>query len=429
MITGGSPRAIGRAGAGTVGDDGGGALLVNPAALARRDTKRAQVGISVIDDNVVWQRYVDGAPTAHDQAGSVALPFLALEGAIGAWVIGAAAMTSTASQRVFRRPGRIPPESFASAFDYRYAGLEGSQRRDTVTLGVARRFGDAVAIGVAIAGSRVGIVETRRLWAGFAGRKEVIGDPAHDVEIGMTADDTFSPSAVAGVLIAPPDTRVELAASIAWARTAHVQGDVAAIGTMPAVSVQATGASAELDVREPLTLRAGARWLGERWIAEVDGDLWLFPSAAETASWQLHGLRVVDSSGVGVDLHSLPSRLSSRTHGAMRGSLDVELIAGFLWATAGYALTTSGTSTARLSPTFGDLGGHTFAAGLEANGGGVTITLGWARTWSIRRSAPTSSWQLDNPFRAGDAEVPAGNYDGSSDMVGIMIDLELEAPK
>src|SRR5262245_37924698 len=29
-IVGGSPRAIGRAGAATVGDDGGGALLINP---------------------------------------------------------------------------------------------------------------------------------------------------------------------------------------------------------------------------------------------------------------------------------------------------------------------------------------------------------------------------------------------------------------
>lgn len=428
MITGGSPRAIGRAGVGTVGDDSGGALLVNPAALARRDTKRAQVGIAVIDDSIVWQRALDGAPNALDQAGSVALPFVAVEGAIGDWVIGAAAMTSTASQRSFRRPGRIPPESFMSAFDYRYAGMEGSQRRDTVTLGVARRFGDAIAIGIAIAGSRVALTETRRLWAGFEGRKDVVGDPAHDVEIGMTAEDAFAPSAVAGILIAPPETRIELAASIGWAMTAHAQGDVAANGTVPSVIVQANGAGARLDLRQPLTLRTGARWLGERWIAEIDGDLWIFPAAAESATWQLHGLRVVDTSGVGVDLRQLPSRVSSRTHGAVRGALDLELIAGFLWATAGYALTTAGTSTARLSPTFGDLGGHTLALGLETNAGGFTITLGWARTWSVRRSVPTSRWRLDNPFGAGDAEVPAGSYDGSSDMIGIVIDAELDAP-
>ena len=429
MIVGGSPRAIGRAGAGTVGDDGGGALLVNPAALARRDTTRAQVGVGVIDDTIVWQRYVDGAPNANDQAGSVALPFVAIEGGIGDWVLGVAAMTSTASQRAFRRPGRIPPDSFMNAFDYRYAGLASSQRRDTITLGIARRFGDALAVGVSVAGSRVGLTEARRLWAGFVGRTEVVGDPAHDVELGMTAMDPFNPSIVAGVLLAPPDTRVELAASVGWTRSAHVQGDVSASGTSPAVNVEAQHPSARLDLREPLTLRTGARWLGERWIAEVDGDLWLFPAAADTASWELQGLRVVDTSGVGVDLRTLPSRASSRTHGAMRGALDVELIAGFLWATAGYAVTTAGTSNGRLSPTFGDLGGHTLGLGLETNAGGFTITLGWARTWSIKQSAPTSGWRLDNPFGTGDGEVPAGNYDGSSDMIGIVIDAELSSVK
>src|SRR6185436_15685327 len=51
-IVGGSPRAIGRAGAATVGDDGGGALLINPAAMARRDTTRGQIGVAVLDDTM-----------------------------------------------------------------------------------------------------------------------------------------------------------------------------------------------------------------------------------------------------------------------------------------------------------------------------------------------------------------------------------------
>src|SRR5215467_7290936 len=54
-IVGGSPRAIGRAGAATVGDDGGGALLINPAAMARRDTTRAELGAAVIEDAPEWQ--------------------------------------------------------------------------------------------------------------------------------------------------------------------------------------------------------------------------------------------------------------------------------------------------------------------------------------------------------------------------------------
>ncbi|MCX5745587.1 MAG: hypothetical protein NT062_24180, partial [Proteobacteria bacterium] len=45
LVGGAMPRAIGRAGTGTVGDDGGGALLLDPAALARRETTRVQLGI------------------------------------------------------------------------------------------------------------------------------------------------------------------------------------------------------------------------------------------------------------------------------------------------------------------------------------------------------------------------------------------------
>ena len=37
----------------------------------------------------------------------------------------------------------------------------------------------------------------------------------------MSASDNFSPSAVAGVMVAPPDSRVELAASIGWAADAQ----------------------------------------------------------------------------------------------------------------------------------------------------------------------------------------------------------------
>ncbi|HEY5952432.1 MAG TPA: hypothetical protein VIV40_43335, partial [Kofleriaceae bacterium] len=127
-----------------------------------------------------------------------------------------------------------------------------------------------------------------------------------------------------------------------------------------------------------------------------------------------------------VVLDTLPSRISSRTHGALRAAFDVELISGFLWATGGYAFTTAGTPRARLSPTFGDLGGHTAALGVEATAGGFTITLGWARTWSIKEPEPVTRWQLDNPFATGDRAVPSGTYDGSTDMIGLSIDADLE---
>ena len=428
VVGGGSPRSIGRAGVGTASDDGGGALLVNPAAMARRDTTRVQIGAAVVDDSIEWQEAVS-SPPARDQSGSTALPFAAIESGIGDWVLGAGVMTSTAGERAFVPPGRNPPASFGAMFDDRYAGLSGSYRRDTVTVGVARRLGDAIAIGGSVGVSRVEISETRALWANHA--QAPVGDPNHDVVVAMDGVDWFSPSAVVGVLVAPSDTHVELAASVGWTSDAHVSGDAAASrwavdqGVPPGVTITSGAGRAGLDVRQPITVRTGVRWLGERWIAELGGDLWIYPKQADETSWRIDGLSVVDSANVAANITSVPSRLSTRSHGAVRGALDVELVEGFLWATAGYAYTTSSTSTAHLSTTFGELGGHTAAAGLEATVGGFTISLGWARQWSIKRALAGSVWQHDNPFAGGaDSVIPGGTYDASSDVIGLGVEIE-----
>ena len=427
-ISGGSPGTIGRAGVGTASDDSGGALLVNPAAMARRDTTRVQIGAAVVDDAIEWREAID-APPARDQSGSTVLPFAAIESGVGDWVLGMGVMTTTAGERTFVPPGRNPPTTFAAMFDDRYSGLAGSYRRDTVTAGVARRIGDAIAIGGSVAISRVEISETRALWANHA--VAPVGDANHDVVMALDGVDWFSPSAVAGVLIAPPDTHVELAGSIGWTSDAHVSGDAFASrwavdqGVTPGVTITTPNGHAGLDVRQPVTVRTGARWLADRWIVELGGDLWIYRDQADDTAWRIDGIRVTDAANVATDVTRVPSRLSTRTHGALRGALDVELIEGFLWATCGYAYTTSSTSTAHLSTTFGELGGHTGALGLEITAGGFTVTLGWARQWSSRRNQAGSVFQHDNPFAGGsDAAIPAGRYDGSSDVVGVAVEIE-----
>lgn len=428
VIGGGSPRSVGRAGVGTASDDGGGALLVNPAAMARRSSTRVQLGVTALEDAIEW-REAASAPPARDQAGTTTLPFAAIETGVGEWVLGAAAMTSAASDRAFAGPGRNPPSSFGAMFDARYAGLAGSIRRDTFTAGVSRRLGEAIAIGASVSVSRVEVGEVRAVWANHV--QAPVGDPDHDVLASLDGVDWFAPGAVAGVLVAPPDTRVELAASVAWTSDVHVAGDVRANRwaddpmMTPGVTVPGAAGHARLDVRQPITLRTGARWLADRWTAEVGGDVWIFPRSADETAWAVDGLRVVDASNVATDLTSIPSRLSTRSHGALRGALDVELIEGFLWATAGYAYTTASTSTAHLSTTFGELGGHTAALGLEAAAGGFTISLGWARQWSVKRPVAGSVWQHDNPFAGGpDAAIPGGTYDAASDVIGVALDAE-----
>lgn len=434
IVGGRTPRAIGRAGVGTVSDDGGGALLANPAAIARRGGTRLQLGLAFVDDEMYWLRSAS-APAARDQSSSRLLPMIAIEGAIGDWIIGIAAGTTVRSERLLRRPGRIPPSDFGNSFDYRYAGLAGSIRRDTLTFGAAHRLTDSIALGLSLSTSRMAITESRRLWAGDVERivlgvprPDAIGDPAHDVEVAMSATDNFVPTAAAGVLVAPEDTRIELGLGVSWSAPARVDGDIAAAGSAPNVEASTNGAAARLEVEQPIIVRSGVRWLGERLIVELGGDLYWFPRRAEATSWVVRGVTIIDTTSPlqeSVALDQLPSRISSRTHGALRGAFDIELISGFLWATTGYAFTAAGTARARLSPTFGDLGGHTAALGLEATTGGFTITVGWARTWSIKDPEPVSRWQLDNPFGSGDGSVPPGTYDGSTDMIGISLDADL----
>jgi hypothetical protein len=429
-IVGGSPRAIGRAGAATVGDDGGGALLINPAAMARRDTTRAQLGVAVVEDAVQWQSDAPGSPRSSGQAGSRLAPLGAAIGAVGDWILGASVMTAAVAERSLPHPTAAGGK-LGKSYDYRYAGISGTYRRDTFSVGAARRLGDSIALGLSLGASQVSVTEQRRIWAGFGGRAApgelYIGLPIADVELKMSGADHFAASAVAGVLYAPDDTQIELGASIGWARTVRLDGDASAVGNPPDGPMvrYLRAPHSALEVRQPLAARVGGRYVGDRVVAELDGDLWLAPRGSESATWQVQGIRVVDPSQIYVDLQRVPSRISQDTHVAMRAAVDVELIPGFLWATGGYALATLGTHADRLSPSFGDLGGHTLGLGLETTSGGVTVTFGWSRTWALATRAPTSL-QLDNPFvLAGDGPVPPGTYGGSLDQVGILIEAEL----
>ena len=428
LVTTSSPRSIGRAGTATVGDDGGGALLVNPAAIARRDTKRGELGVVFVDDELDWQSDAEGAPNVRDQAPSSVAPYAAAFASFGGWTLGVGLMTSAVSDRSLRRPTDVAdPANIDEAFDFRYAGIAGGVRRDTFTAGIARRLGDSLALGIGVAASRVSVIEIRRMWAGFSGRDD-IGSAVNDLEIGFEGADSFVPSAVAGLLFIAEESPLELGASVAWIDTAKIDADVVAIGTRPmGPSASPDVARASLGYQHPVTFRAGARYVGTRLVGELGGEVAVAKRSAENTEWTIRGMQVIDGpSGAMAELAAVPSRISLRTHGAVRASVDIEMIAGFLWATAGYAHVIGSVTSTKQSPTFGDLGGETLGLGLEGRAGGFTFTLGWARTWSRARSIRESSLALDNPFLGGDAAVPAGVYDASIDQIGILIDAELD---
>jgi hypothetical protein len=422
-IVGGSPRAIGRAGAATVGDDGGGALLINPAAMARRDTTRAEIGAAMVDDTVQWQHENTlVAPLSVGRAGSQIAPLGAAIAGVGDWIFGAGVMTAAVTDRSLPRPSDAHGD-LRAAYEYRYAGIAGSYRRDTLSLAAARRLGDSVALGVALGASRITGSEHRRIWAGL-GAVDAPGSPIDDVDVALSGRDPFSPSAIVGVLYAPVDSQIELGASVGWARTVHLDGTLTAMGTATGPMVVSVSPHASLEVRQPLAVRGGGRYVGDRIVAELDGDLWLAASGSGSTAWSVQGMTVVDPSQATVDLSRVPSRIAQHTHVALRTAVDVALIPGFLWATGGYAFSTRATPASRLSPSFGDLGGHTFGLGLEAMAGGVTATLGWSRTWAQRTMAPSELY-LDNPLSGPDAPVPAGTYSGSIDQVGLLLEIEL----
>jgi hypothetical protein len=418
-----TPRSIGRAGATLVADDGAGALFSNPAALARRSGTRAELGTILVDDDLSWAPDVPGAPRARDQAPARFVPAAAAFASLGHWVIGAGLATSVRARRALRPPADVPPADYGVAFEYRYLGIAGRLQRHTVGAGAARRLGESVALGLTLSATRVSLDETRRVWAGFAGR-DVIGDPVADLELAFTGRDRFVPGAVAGILIAPDGTPFELGASAAYSAGASIDANVSGSRTNEQGPALQGSNAARLAVRAPVQLRAGVRYVGDRFVVEIDGELARFAAGAATASWDVLDARVIDATGMSAPLGGVPSRLSQRTHGAVRGAVDVEVLPGFLRATAGYGWARSGTSSAHLSPTFGDLGGHTAALGVELESGNVTFGLGWARTWSISRDGGTVL-RLDNPFGAGDGAAALGRYDASSDRIGLFLGAAL----
>jgi hypothetical protein len=418
------PRAVGRAGVGTVSDDGAAAILTSPAALARRAAKRVQLGLSLVDDDLEHRPTRDGAPDARAQGEPWALPIGAGIAGVGPIVVGLGIAVDRAG-RTFASPDPgLTLESVEQFFAYRYAGFTAHVERRTAALAAAARVSDWLAVGATASISMVRIEERRRLWAGFTSRLLIPGDPAYDVDVAVSGDDRAVPGAVFGVFVAPSSIPIELAASIAWSNQIHVAGDVDATPQVASnVAIRTTGVpTARLDLPAETTIRAGARWLGDRWTVEAGVDAWL-PRDDEAPIWRVDNAAVVDVLTDRSEPLVLASRFAPRRHVAVRAALDVELVAGFLWVTGGYAWRGAGSPGDRIAPTTADLGGHTAALGVEIAAGGFTATVGWSRTFAPARTVTETRIGLDDPFDPVVTTAGLGGYDATRDVVGVSIEL------
>lgn len=429
-------RSIGRAGTAVVSGDGGTSILVNPAGLARRTETRAQVGVALHDADSTYQApeaEAENSPIVRDRAQPISAPSLGVATSLGPIVLGGAVLVAGSLERTLPSPqvGQ-PAADVERLFPHRYGGLELDFRRRVVVLGAATRIGEWLGVGIAAGAADVTIGERRRLWAGFAGRtaEEQVGAAAWDVDLSLRASDRFVPLAAAGVLVAPPQLPLEMAAAATWSADAYPDGEASLIAAGESSPVILdTGAGAELRVAGPTTLRTGLRYLGERFIAELAGDLVFHREAGKLPVWRVHDLAVEDVLSGRVDeIRRVPSLAAVRDHAAVRGAVDVEAVPGLLWLTAGYAFATAGTARARVSPVFGDTGGHTLAIGAEASWNQVTLTLGYARLVAPDRTvaAAETAVEVVNPFEAGTAPAAPGRHGRAHDSVGLAIEVAWE---
>jgi hypothetical protein len=281
-----------------------------------------------------------------------------------------------------------------------------------------------------VGGSDVEMVERRRVWAGFAGRDQ-LGTPTRDLDLNLAARDRVVPFASAGVLVAPPSLPIELAVAVAASGDAFLDGDVSlartSVADFPVVDRVGEQAS-ELRLGLPTTARAGLRYLGQHILVEVGADLTWLRAAGKVPVWGVSGIVVRDQTGAEAEMSEVPSLVSQRNHAAVRGAVDLEVVSGLLWLTAGYSYATAATGRSHVSPGFGDTGGHTLSLGAEGTWNQITLALGIARRISraVALMPGDSDVFMENPFDAGTAAAGAGRHERGHDAVGLTMEVAWE---
>ena len=420
---------MGRAGAVTVSEDGGASLVVNPAGMARREAWRAQVGVALLDRGLGYladagDGGTDGeeAPLVENRAPVARLPQLSLQGAIGPVVVGLAYLETGARSAILPAP---PFNQLAAdvirLYPHRYAGTRLEYRERALTAGLALRATSWLGLGLALGAARVALLEERRIWAGFAGRDSLL-EPDRDLALSLSGHDGFVPRVAFGVLLAPPDVPLEMALSMNYVAGARVRGvpAVAATRQTDFPAVESIDPTSVLELGQRVVMRTGVRYLGERFSVEFGGELEFV--GGDAAAWSITGVRIHDETNREFTLETAPTLAVERSHGGLRWAAEVEVVPGFLWLSGGYAITGSGSPRARVSPAFADLGGHTVAAGAEAQWNGIAVTIGYARTMTGAWTVEHNQLSVVNPFAASGGTTGHGRYQTSRDLFGVALE-------
>ena len=421
-----NPRAIGRAGTDAVSGDSGSAVLFNPAGQARREDTRLVLSTGILDTDSTFRAANAGdRPTISDATASRVAPLLGFHRKIGPVMFGATFMTTADISRHLPEPlTNQTADDVDRLFPHRYGGTQLTYNQKTIALGAAMRATDWLGVGVAAAVSRAEMTERRHIWAGFAGR-DPVGYPSRDLVLSLEGSDSAVPSASAGALIAPPQIPFEMAVSFVWSGVAHLSGgsELRRTHSDPYPEPSLETGEATISVSQPLLLRTGIRYLGERTFVELGADMY-WARGHEQRTWKISDVTVTDETGVVAPLASAPALLHLKTHKTLRAAVDYELVGEFVWITGGYAWQSAASPHRFFNPAYSDPGGHTVGLGAEFYFEDVAITFGYARRIKRTVTVAAEHTAIDsiNPFDAGSVPAGAGRHRSTSDLVGLSVE-------
>jgi long-subunit fatty acid transport protein len=435
----GGGAGIGRAGAALVGGDDGTAVWQNPAGLARRGGTRLQLGLAAHDVHASFttaENFGPPAAVAHEQGAPVRVPWLGVQHGLGERVVvGLSWIEPTALSIAWPAPPADVDEMEDDRARYpgRYAGTATRIARRGVSVGASLRALPWLAVGVSVYALRVELTQTRTVFGGLGADSLPNLSPSLDLTLSLDGRDDFQPGGTVGILVAPVEVPLELAASLSYTSEAELDGTpqltdsrgrTPAAGNPPNVAaVVAPSARARLTLPGGLRARAGVRFLAPRFTVEADGELATGGDAEPV--WQVEGVSLAFNAGPQATLDQAPLGVKLRSSSALRLAVDVDVVPGFLTLTAGWAYARSPLRRTSISPALPLPNSHTLAGGASLTSGGVTVSLGLAHTMGAASFVAPGDARVLAPL-AGDADLAAaaGQHDASTTLVGAGIEVE-----
>jgi len=289
------------------------------------------------------------------------------------------------------------------------------------------RATQSLALGAAIGTSYVSLREHRHIWAGTMGTDE-FPDATRDLRLETSGKDRFRPTATVGMLAAPYEWPLELALSITGTTNATIRGPASALHPLrSATPRQLQSSKGSRQLRPALEARVGARYLSTRFGVEANAE-WRHLWGNAKPSWQLDELAFDDGRGTTAQLESIDALFFEVNSATIRGAVELQIVEGFLWTTAGYRFRYVEKHTARINPAFDDTGGHAAALGIEASVDKATVILGFLHSFESKTTVAPTQTQMNvaAPFATLNQSATAGQYTRASTTIGLALELSWE---